>query len=68
LQRDIKRHIRALPAGGRAADELLSNSHIAFYRAKSIKRGCYVEFENSIRQEMEQRLTLETEIAQAVDQ
>ena len=56
------------PVGGRTADELLSNSHIAFYRAKAIKRGGYVEFENSIRQEMEQRLRLETEIAQAVDQ
>jgi diguanylate cyclase (GGDEF)-like protein/PAS domain S-box-containing protein len=55
------------PAGGRTADELLSNSHIAFYRAKAIKRGGYVEFENSIRQEMEQRLTLETEIAHAAD-
>jgi predicted signal transduction protein with EAL and GGDEF domain len=41
------------PAGGRTADELLSNSHIAFYRAKAIKRGGYVAFENSIRQEME---------------
>jgi diguanylate cyclase (GGDEF)-like protein/PAS domain S-box-containing protein len=55
------------PAGGRTADELLSNSHIAFYRAKAIKRGGYVAFENSIRQELEARLTLETELAHAVE-
>lgn len=55
------------PAGGRTADELLSNSHIAFYRAKAIKRGGYVAFENSIRQELEARLTLETELAHAAD-
>jgi diguanylate cyclase (GGDEF)-like protein/PAS domain S-box-containing protein len=55
------------PAGGRTADELLSNSHIAFYRAKAIKRGGYVAFENSIRQELEQRLTLETELAHAAE-
>ena len=41
------------PAGGRTADELLSNSHIAFYRAKAIRRGGYVRFESSIRQELE---------------
>ena len=55
------------PAGGRTADELLSNSHIAFYRAKAIKRGGYVAFESSIRQELEARLTLEAELAQAVE-
>ena len=55
------------PAGGRTADELLSNSHIAFYRAKAIKRGGYVAFESSIRQELETRLTLETELAHAAD-
>ena len=55
------------PASGRTADELLSNSHIAFYRAKAIKRGGYVAFENSIRQEMEARLELETELARAAE-
>ena len=55
------------PAGGRTADELLSNSHIAFYRAKAIKRGGYVAFESSIRQELEARLTLETELAHAAE-
>lgn len=55
------------PGGGRTADELLSNSHIAFYRAKAFKRGGYVAFENSIRQELESRLTLETELALAAE-
>src|SRR5207253_4930212 len=55
------------PAGGRTADELLSNGHIAFYRAKAIKRGGYVAFENSIRQELEARLTLEMELALAAE-
>jgi diguanylate cyclase (GGDEF)-like protein len=55
------------PAGGRSADELLSNGHIAFYRAKAIKRGGYVAFETSIRQELEARLTLEHELAHAAE-
>jgi len=55
------------PAGGRTADELLSNSHIAFYRAKAIKRGGYVAFESSIRQELETRLTLEAELTHAAE-
>lgn len=55
------------PADGRTTDELLSNSHLAFYRAKAIKRGGFVMFENAIRQELEQRLTLETELALAVE-
>ena len=55
------------PGGGRTADELLSNSHIAFYRAKAFKSGGYVAFENSIRQELETRLTLETELSHAAE-
>jgi diguanylate cyclase (GGDEF)-like protein/PAS domain S-box-containing protein len=55
------------PGGGSTADELLSNSHIAFYRAKAIKRGGFIVFENSIRQELEARLTLETELVHAAE-
>ena len=55
------------PSGGRTADELLSNSHIAFYRAKANKHGGYVAFENSIRQELEHRLTLEHELVHAAE-
>jgi len=55
------------PTDGRTTDELLSNSHLAFYRAKATRRGGFVMFENAIRRELEQRLTLETELALAVE-
>jgi diguanylate cyclase (GGDEF)-like protein/PAS domain S-box-containing protein len=55
------------PGGGRTADELLSNSHLAFCRAKATRRGSYVIFENTIRAELEARLTLEAELAIAVE-
>ena len=35
------------PAGGRTADELLSNSHLALSRAKATRRGGHVLFEDS---------------------
>ena len=55
------------PAGGRSADELLSNSHLALSRAKAIKRGGHVLFEDSIRRELETRLTLEAELVLAAE-
>ena len=55
------------PAGGRTADELLANSHLAFCRAKATRRGSYVIFENAIRQELEARLTLEAELVLATE-
>ena len=55
------------PEDGRTADELLSNSHLAFCRAKATRRGSYVIFENVIRQELEARLTLEAELALAAE-
>ena len=55
------------PGDGRTADELLSNSHLAFCRAKATKRGGHVVFESAIRQELESRLTLEAELARAVE-
>ncbi len=55
------------PAGGSTADELLSNGHLALCRAKATRRGGHVMFEASIRQELEARLTLETELALAVE-
>jgi diguanylate cyclase (GGDEF)-like protein/PAS domain S-box-containing protein len=51
------------PADGRTAGELLANSHLAFCRAKTTRRGSYVMFEHAIRQELEARLTLEAELA-----
>ncbi len=56
------------PANARTADELLANSHLAFCRAKATRRGSYVMFENGIRQELEARLTLDAELARAVEQ
>ena len=55
------------PAGGRIADELLGNSHLAFCRAKATKRGGHVLFEEQIRRELETRLTLEAELAVAAE-
>jgi diguanylate cyclase (GGDEF)-like protein/PAS domain S-box-containing protein len=55
------------PDGGRSADELLSNSHMALSRARATRRGCYVMFEDNIRRELETRLTLEAELAQAAE-
>jgi diguanylate cyclase (GGDEF)-like protein/PAS domain S-box-containing protein len=55
------------PEAGRNADELLGNGHLAFLRAKATRRGGYVLFENAIRQVLEARLTLEAELARAVE-
>jgi predicted signal transduction protein with EAL and GGDEF domain len=55
------------PVGGRSADELLSNSHLALSRAKAVKRGGHVVFEDSIRRELETRLTLEAELVLAAE-
>jgi len=55
------------PGGGRTADELLSNSHLALSRAKATKRGGHMLFEDSIRRELETRLTLEAELALAAE-
>lgn len=55
------------PDAGRSADELLSNGHLAFCRAKATKRGGCVLFESAIRQEVEARLTLEAELSLAAE-
>jgi len=55
------------PEGGRTADELLGNGHLALCRAKAARRGGYMIFENSIRQELEARLKLEAELALAIE-
>jgi predicted signal transduction protein with EAL and GGDEF domain len=55
------------PGDGRTADELLSNAHLALSRAKATNRGGHVLFEDSIRRELETRLTLEAELALAVE-
>ena len=59
--------VAVYPDGGHDADELLSNSHLALSRAKATRRGSHVMFESGIRQELENRLTLESELALAAD-
>jgi len=59
--------VAVYPEGGRNAEELLSNGHLALYRAKAIRRGTHVVFESSIRQDLEARLTLEAGLALAVE-
>ena len=55
------------PDGGQNADDLLSNAHLALSRAKATRRGSHVIFESAIRQELENRLRLESELALAAD-
>src|SRR6185437_1596170 len=59
--------VAVYPEAGSTADELLSNGHLAFSRAKATRRGGHVMFESAIRHELEGRLTLEAEIALAVE-
>ena len=59
--------VAVYPEGGHSADDLLSNSHLALSRAKATRRGSHVIFESAIRQELENRLTLESELALAAD-
>jgi diguanylate cyclase (GGDEF)-like protein/PAS domain S-box-containing protein len=59
--------VAVYPEGGQGADELLSNGHLALTKAKMTRRGSHVVFENAIRQELENRLTLESELALAAD-
>jgi predicted signal transduction protein with EAL and GGDEF domain len=59
--------VAVYPDGGRSADDLLSNGHLALSRAKTSRRGSHVIFESAIRQALENRLTLESELALAAD-
>nr|GAJ36733.1 hypothetical signaling protein CC0091 [Bradyrhizobium sp. DOA9] len=59
--------VAVYPEGGQKADDLLSNGHLALSRAKTTRRGSHVVFEAAIRQELENRLTLERELALAAD-
>ncbi|OAF18474.1 EAL domain-containing protein [Bradyrhizobium neotropicale] len=59
--------VAVYPDGGHSAEDLLSNGHLALSRAKATRRGSHVIFESTIRQELENRLTLESELALAAD-
>jgi diguanylate cyclase (GGDEF)-like protein/PAS domain S-box-containing protein len=63
----ISTGVAIYPENGQDADELLSNGHLAFCRAKGPRRGGHMMFDNSMRQELEARLTLEAELALAVE-
>jgi diguanylate cyclase (GGDEF)-like protein/PAS domain S-box-containing protein len=63
----ISTGVAIYPENGRNADELLSNGHLALCRAKGPRRGGHVMFDNSMRQELEARATLEAELAIAVE-
>jgi diguanylate cyclase (GGDEF)-like protein/PAS domain S-box-containing protein len=55
------------PRDAATADELLGNGHLAMYRAKAVRRGGHLNFERAIRDELEARLTLDAELARAVE-
>jgi diguanylate cyclase (GGDEF)-like protein/PAS domain S-box-containing protein len=55
------------PHAGSSADEMLSNGHLALSRAKTVRRGSHIIFEDSIRGELEARVTLEAELALALE-
>src|SRR5262249_22580727 len=59
--------IAIYPEYGLTADELFGNADLALYRAKSAGRGHHVFFEHSIREEIEKRALLETELASAIE-
>jgi diguanylate cyclase (GGDEF)-like protein/PAS domain S-box-containing protein len=59
--------VAVYPAGGQTADELLSNGHLAFSRAKAVRRGSHVMFESQIRHQLEARLKLEAGITRAAE-
>lgn len=59
--------VAVFPDGGQSADDLLSNGHLALCRAKATRRGHHVMFESAIRQELEDRLTLEADLASAIE-
>ena len=55
------------PDYGATADELFGNADLALYRAKAAGRGRHIFFERAIRDELEARLSMEAELARAVE-
>jgi diguanylate cyclase (GGDEF)-like protein/PAS domain S-box-containing protein len=55
------------PRDAATPDELLGNGHLAMYRAKATRRGGHLNFERAIRDQLEARLTLDAELARAVE-
>jgi diguanylate cyclase (GGDEF)-like protein len=59
--------VAVYPENCASADELFGNADLALYRAKFAGRGRTVAFEQSIRDELEQRVSLEAELKRALD-
>jgi diguanylate cyclase (GGDEF)-like protein/PAS domain S-box-containing protein len=59
--------VAVYPENCASADELFGNADLALYRAKFAGRGRTVAFEQSIRDELEQRVALEAELKRALD-
>jgi len=60
--------VTLLPRYGQQADDLLRESDTAMYRAKGAGRNGIAFFEAAMQAEVERRLTLERELAQAIEQ
>jgi EAL domain-containing protein (putative c-di-GMP-specific phosphodiesterase class I) len=60
--------VTLLPRYGQQADDLLREADTAMYRAKAAGRNGIAFFESAMQAEVERRLTLERELAQAIEQ
>jgi len=60
--------VTLLPKFGQSADDLLREADTAMYRAKRAGRNGIAFFEAAMQSEVERRLTLEHELAQAIEQ
>jgi diguanylate cyclase (GGDEF)-like protein len=60
--------VTLLPKFGQNADDLLREADTAMYRAKAAGRNGIAFFEAAMQAEVERRLTLEHELAQAIEQ
>jgi diguanylate cyclase (GGDEF)-like protein len=59
--------VTLFPKFGRSADDLLREADTAMYRAKGAGRNGIAYFEATMQAEVERRLTLERELAQAIE-
>ena len=67
LRVNVSVGIAIYPDYGATADELFGNADLALYRAKAAGRGRHVFFERTIRHEVETRLSMEAELARAIE-
>ncbi|UGQ46903.1 putative bifunctional diguanylate cyclase/phosphodiesterase [Massilia endophytica] len=60
--------VSLLPKEGQTADDLLREADTAMYRAKSLGRNSIAFFEDAMQADVERRLTMESQLATALDQ